>query len=51
MGIMDKVDDIRYEQGKPRLKCVCVESDWPEYEPVWKMLEERVTNEINNIIQ
>lgn len=24
-------------------KCVVVESDWPEYEKVWQMIEERVT--------
>ena len=25
------------------LECVVVESDWPEYESVWKMIEDRVT--------
>lgn len=24
------------------VECVVVESDWPEYEDVWKMLEDRV---------
>lgn len=23
--------------------CVVIEADWPEYEPVWKMIEDRVT--------
>jgi len=27
---------------KPDLKCVVIESDWPEYEPVWKMIQNRV---------
>ena len=26
----------------PSRDCVVVESDWPEYEPVWKMIEDRV---------
>lgn len=28
----------------PSRKYVVVESDWPEYEQVWKMIEERVEN-------
>lgn len=23
------------------MECVVIESDWPEYEPVWSMLEKR----------
>lgn len=34
----------RDERGKPILNCVVVESDWPEYEPTWKAIEERFTN-------
>ena len=30
-------------EGIPTVKAVVVESDWPEYEPVWKMIEDRVT--------
>lgn len=26
----------------PTVECVVVESDWPEYEPVWRMIEQRV---------
>ena len=26
----------------PELECAVVESDWPEYEPVWRMIENRV---------
>lgn len=29
-------------------ECVVVESDWPEYEQVWKMIEDRVTKEKQN---
>lgn len=33
----------RAKLGKPRLDCVVVESDWPEYEPTWCAIEARVT--------
>jgi septal ring factor EnvC (AmiA/AmiB activator) len=26
----------------PRRQCVVVEADWPEYEPIWRMIERRV---------
>ncbi|AYN56086.1 hypothetical protein STG2_122 [Salmonella phage STG2] len=32
----------RAQRGKEDLKTVVVEHDWPEYEEVWKMLENRV---------
>ena len=32
-----------YELGISTVDCVVVEHDWPEYEPVWQMLENRVT--------
>lgn len=35
-------DRMRFERNKSPLKCVVVESDWPEYEAVWKMIEARV---------
>jgi len=35
----------RARDERPRLKCVVVEDDWPEYEKVWDMLEERMKNE------
>lgn len=40
-----KVADYRDRTGKPPLICVVVESDWPEYEPTWKAIEERVEQE------
>jgi hypothetical protein len=36
------VDHGRESRGKQRLECVVVESDWPEYEPVWNMIAARV---------
>lgn len=34
----------RVQREIPQINnCVVVESDWPEYETVWKMIEERVT--------
>lgn len=29
----------------PTIDCVVVESDWPEYEKVWSMIEQRVKEE------
>jgi hypothetical protein len=36
------INDNRERQGKDRLQCVVVESDWPEYKAVWSMIEARV---------
>ena len=33
----------RESRNKKKLDCVVVESDWPEYEPVWKSIENRTT--------
>jgi hypothetical protein len=35
----------RAADGKPPFNAVVVEQDWPEFEPVWKMIEERMTQE------
>ena len=32
-------------RGKPPLECAVVESDWPEYEPIWRAIEVRVAGE------
>ncbi|MFZ1872212.1 MAG: hypothetical protein WAU54_05405 [Chania sp.] len=40
--IADSVERGRKTQGKEPLQCVVVESDWPEYEPVWAMIETRM---------
>lgn len=36
---------VRAAREKLPLEAVVVESDWPEYEEVWKMLEKRVDGE------
>ncbi len=40
-----KVAVARSKAKKKPLKCVVVESDWPEYEPTWRAIEDRVTDE------
>lgn len=37
-----KIDGHRRRRGKDVLQAVVVEHDWPEYEPVWGMIERRV---------
>jgi len=32
-----------FDDGIDTVECVVVESDWPEYETVWRMIENRVT--------
>lgn len=48
--LTEKVAKGRKLDGKQDLNCVVVESDWPEFEPVWKMIENRVKalSEYNN---
>lgn len=41
------VKAVRQLRGKDELSCVVVESDWPEYEPVWGMIEARVDGVTN----
>lgn len=41
-GLLNKISRGRIKLGKDPLECVVVESDWPEYEKVWKMIEDRV---------
>jgi hypothetical protein len=33
---------IRKARGKQPMECVVIESDWPEYEPAWQMIEQRM---------
>lgn len=40
--IMSKLWFSRAQRGKEDLKTVVVEHDWPEYEKVWQMIEDRV---------
>lgn len=39
------ITNARMDKGRPPLKCVCIESDWPEYETAWSMIENRVFKE------
>lgn len=41
----DKINDGRIARGALPLCVVCIESDWPEYEPVWEMIRRRVQGE------
>lgn len=43
--LLSKVSKHRFMSGKELLQCVVVEHDWPEYEPTWKMISERVDND------
>ena len=38
------VEEINNKRRSP-IEAVIVESDWPEYEAVWKMIEDRVVKE------
>jgi len=35
----------RAKDERSELKCVVVEADWPEYEPTWQAIEDRMKNE------
>ena len=39
--LLNKVAIGRLNDKKPFFKSVVVESDWPEYEPVWDMIKAR----------
>jgi hypothetical protein len=43
--VVDQIGAVRLERGKdertPGINCVIVESDWPEYEIVWQMIQAR----------
>lgn len=40
-----KIDIGRSKDNRKSLVSVLVESDWPEYEIVWKLIEDRVDKE------
>lgn len=44
--IRGTIDAYRRMTKKGELKAVVVESDWPEYERVWKMIEARVDGNV-----
>lgn len=41
-SISAKIAKLRSLEGRDPLKCVLVESDWPEYEPTWRAIEKRM---------
>ncbi len=43
--ICDVIEEKRAIDGRPPFECICIEKDWPEYEPTLKMLSERVDKE------
>lgn len=49
--VCDAVIAHRARVGKPFLECVVIEADWPEYEIVWEMLQERVEAEMAGLDQ
>ena len=48
-GIAIAVTAHRQNNGKQPLEAVVVESDWPEYEKVWGMIEARVKGDADDI--
>lgn len=42
--VCDEVARVRNIRGNKTLNGVFIESDWPEYEPTVKMLEQRINN-------
>lgn len=42
--IANRIAVYREMAGKDTLECVVVESDWPEYEHVWSMIQERCSH-------
>ncbi len=47
-SLSDKVHEWRLSKGKAPFTCVVVESNWPEYEPTWKAIQDRVEQEEKN---
>jgi hypothetical protein len=46
--LLEKVVYGRQMDSREPLKCVTVESDWPEYEMVWDMIEKRVDGNVRD---
>jgi hypothetical protein len=42
-SVENKLRSVLHDGGIPTRECVVVEQDWPEYEPVWAMIEARMT--------
>lgn len=48
-ALLAELDALLTAFDVPCRKCVVVEEDWPEYEKVWQMIEERVTKHTHEI--
>ncbi len=48
VAITGKVDQYRRDAGKPDLECVIVEKNWPEYEPTWQAIENRMAKALQS---
>jgi hypothetical protein len=42
----EDLEDFVDSLGISTTGCVVIETDWPEYEPVWSMLEKRINKEL-----
>jgi hypothetical protein len=40
--VCSKIAVGRFRDGRPEMQCVVVESDWPEYEPTWEAIKQRM---------
>lgn len=50
MGRLNELLNVSGPDGYafPTVDCVVVENEWPEYEKVWSMTEDRIKGETNN---
>ena len=44
LSLSKKISKGRCDDDRDQLDCVVVESDWPEYEPTWNAIEERMSH-------
>ena len=49
--LASKVENTRIQYGRGTMKTVVIEHDWPEYEPTWQALEQRVDAELEALAQ
>ena len=44
-GFLRRIHESILKAGAPARQSVVIESNWPEYEPVWQMIERRMTGQ------
>jgi hypothetical protein len=44
-GFLRRIHESVLREGAPARSFLVIESDWPEYEPVWQMIERRMTGQ------